>query len=242
MTVLDAPITVAVEGTAKILRGVAVPYGKPTVVGDRDPSGNVVVYRERFDKHSVAAIPRTMIPLLQSHDETRPIGKVTSMWHADTGLQLEAELVGSSSEIESVREKVGHGVMSSLSIGFYSDPSLDVWEQATTPGALPSVTRRGVKIRECSLVIWPAYPQARITALRNRTERQLESDKIIGEHRARKEAERAELDRFIAEQRAERQRRHEESERIKAAAAELLQESKRLSAEIAQRPQRRNYW
>ena len=75
----------------------------------------------------------------------------------------------------------------------------------------------------------------------NRTENQLKSDRILGEYRARKDAERAEVEQFLAEQRAVRQRRHEESERIKREVAELRQVSDRVDAGIANR-RRRSHW
>lgn len=242
MTTLDNPVTIAVEGSARIVRGVLLPYNDPALIAERDADGKLIVYREVWDRDSTV-LPSTMVPLLQSHDESRPIGKITKLWHDDHGLQLEAELVGSGSEIESVREKVGHGVMAGLSVGFYSDATGDQWFPADKPDGTPIVLRRGARVREASLCVWPAFKNAKVVAIRNRTEQQRWSDEILAEHRAKKERERAELDQFIATQRAERQRRHDESERIKAESAQLLRESRALSAAIAKRsPQTRSYW
>lgn len=227
MTALDDPVTITVEGSARIVRGVLIPYNRPTIVGDRLSDGSTMFYEERFDQAS-CIMPTTAIPLLQSHDESRPVGKVKRMWHDDSGLQIEAELVGSSNEIDGLRERIGHNLLTGLSVGFICDPKSDDWRQATTPGKLPRVTRRGARIREASLVLWPAYSDARVTAIRNRTEMQRQSDQLIAEYHARKQARQAELMEYVNEVRAQnnirRAEQHARSERVKAEIAQLRKE------------------
>ncbi|HKE72472.1 MAG TPA: HK97 family phage prohead protease [Acidimicrobiales bacterium] len=217
MTALDTAVTITVEGSAKILRGTLVPYGRPALIADRDGAGKLMIYRERWDADS-AAIPTELVPLLQTHDDSRPIGKVTRLWSDASGLQLEAELVGSSSEIDGLRERIGHGVLTGLSVGFFSDGTADQWEAASRPGGVPTVLRRRAQVREASLCVWPAYDKARVTALRNRTEQQAASDQLVAEHRERRGRERAEVERIVAERRADKERWHLESERLKAEA------------------------
>ncbi len=74
MTVLDVDSTIRIEGSARIVRGLLVPYSRPTVVADRADDGSVLVCREVFDEQSVI-LPRHQVPLLVSHDASRPIGR-----------------------------------------------------------------------------------------------------------------------------------------------------------------------
>jgi HK97 family phage prohead protease len=178
-------VLVPVEGSARIVRGLLIPFDRVTVVGDRI-DGHLVVMREVFDAQSVDLDDR-LIPLLLAHDDAHPIGRVDRLWQSGRGVEMEATLVGSSQELDGVRERAGHGVMSGLSIAFRSDDRRDVWTAPTYEGGLPLVRRRGVRIREASLVTFPAYDVARIDTIRNRTEHQLESDTIIADFRARRE-------------------------------------------------------
>ncbi len=187
---LPRPATVDVEGSARILRGLAVPFGVPTVVADRLPDGAILLSRESWDAESFVGLDAS-VPLLTGHDTTRPLGRIDRMWIGPTGLEIEGTLVGSASELDGTRERVGAGVLAALSIGFINNDRLDRWTKPTSRSGLPSVLRRGARVREISLVLWPAFDGAKVTGIRNRSERQAWSDQVLGEFRQRKAREQA---------------------------------------------------
>src|SRR3954451_24484990 len=96
-----AAVLVPVEGSARIVRGLLIPFDRVTVVGDR-LDGQIVVMREVFDRDSVD-LDQRLIPLLLSHDPAHPIGRVDRLWPSGRGIEMEATLVGSSQELEGVR-------------------------------------------------------------------------------------------------------------------------------------------
>lgn len=176
MTVLDMSRTVDVEADGRVLHGVAIPYERPSLVADRGRDGNVRVYAETWDDASMQ-LPAGPIPLLVSHDETRPCGKVGTgaLWHERDGLHVEARLSGSSSEVEGIVARCRDQIMAGLSVGFLGGGRDDIWTAPATPGGVPGVRRRGAMLRELSLVVWPALTGAgvhRVTAL-TRTEAEL---------------------------------------------------------------------
>jgi phage head maturation protease len=77
--------------------------------------------------------------------------------------------VVSDSELDSWRRRFQNGLSSGLSIGFRSDRRRTRWERPTRAGNPPRKRPRGVEIEELSLVQWPAYPLAGVTALAMRT-------------------------------------------------------------------------
>jgi phage head maturation protease len=84
-------------------------------------------------------------------------------------VEVEAELLGSNEELESIRRRAGGGILAALSVGFVPNRSADVWHKPDARSGLPHVVRRGVEIREVSLVLWPAYDRARVTGIYART-------------------------------------------------------------------------
>ena len=89
------------------------------------------------------------------------------MWHGNGGLQVEAELIGSSGELEGLRERVARGVMAGLSIGFLADQRADVWEQPThAVGYADRHATRCPHPRGLSLVVWPAYAGACVRGIK----------------------------------------------------------------------------
>jgi hypothetical protein len=56
-----------------------------------------------------------------------------------------------------------------LSIGFFPDLASDLWRPPATRGALPTVIRRGVEVKELSLVVWAAYSGAVVDGVHVRT-------------------------------------------------------------------------
>jgi HK97 family phage prohead protease len=168
--VLDTSRTVDVETDGRVLHGTLIPYDRPSLVADRDGDGNVRVYAEKWDDRSTV-LPDGPIPLLTSHDETRPVGRIAAggLWHERDGLHIEAALSGSSSEIEGIRARAADGVMAGLSVGFLSGKRDDIWTAPSTAGGVPTVLRRNAILREASLVIWPALSGAGVHRVTART-------------------------------------------------------------------------
>ncbi len=105
------------------------------------------------------------------------------MWHSPAGLELEAS---SSARRPSSKD-------------YANDSAAACWpacrsRSSTTPRptcgprrsrkvASPKCCAVVPRVREASFVQWPAYPDARVSCVRNRTAAQLESDRILAESR-----------------------------------------------------------
>lgn len=180
-----------VETDGRVLSGVAVPYGQTAVVSGSNGSGGRIVHAELWDESSIIK-PGAGLPLLMSHNDAVPIGQLRkSRAIPGRGLEIEAELVGSDIELEGIRRKVESGLVAALSVGFVPDPGADVWTAPARRGELPLVLRRNAKLREISLVVWPAFNQAVIQSIRVRTKAQQhrheESERAIAEARRQSE-------------------------------------------------------
>jgi phage head maturation protease len=101
------------------------------------------------------------------------------------GLGVEAELVVRDAELDSWRRRFQHGLSCGLSIGFRQDKRRTRWERPARSGSPPRKRPRGVEIEELSLVQWPAYLLAGVTAMAQRSaddqRRHEESQQIIRE-------------------------------------------------------------
>ncbi len=169
----------SVEEGGRIVRGLALPYHSSAyVIEDGD------IIEEVMDERSLDGLPGT-VPLLQGHDRVQPAIGVVRSWGVvpGHGLGVEAELVISDAELDSWRRRFQHGLNSGLSIGFRYDKKRTKWERPTRAGHPPRKIPRGVEIEEVSLVMWPAYPLAGVTAMAQRSaadqRRHDESQEII---------------------------------------------------------------
>lgn len=161
-------VRMTLEADGKHLRGIAVPYGEPALVWTRGPSGEEALVEEVFDVESIPRPPKN-IPLLVGHDRSAPpAGIITGSRVEADGLTIEATVTGSADEKSGWRERWTHGLMTALSVGF-SPGRGDVWTRPEQRGDLPRVVRRGVTVHEISLVNWPAFAGARLTALTQRS-------------------------------------------------------------------------
>jgi HK97 family phage prohead protease len=179
---------VVIEDDGKIIRGVALPYGEVAYVIGPGRRGEVMAHGELFDQESIAHIGAMYgRPILLSHDESRPIGRILSTRSTERGLEVEGELLGAAVELESIRARAAGGILSHFSIGFIPDRRKDVWEKPDRSG-LPLVRRRGATIRELSVVLWPAYDSAKVVGIYARTAaavaRKASSDAMIAEMKA----------------------------------------------------------
>jgi len=161
---------VEVEEGGRFIRAIALPYNQEAfVIGPPRRGGERVAHRERFDQESVMEVGAMFgKPILMSHDQTRPTGRILLTKSTAEGLMIEGELLGSDDELESIRRRASGGVLSSVSVGFLPSPRDDEWSGPDKSG-LPLVLRRRVILREISLVLWPAFDGARILKISQRT-------------------------------------------------------------------------
>ncbi|OLT43051.1 hypothetical protein BJF85_02820 [Saccharomonospora sp. CUA-673] len=159
--------TVEVVDGGRFLTGVAVPFDEPALVNDR----TLGVVHEVFDEQSVPISRRPRgVPLLISHDQTRPpVGRVdASEIVVGRGLTFTAELVGTEEETEGWRRRWAAGLMFAISIGFHPSPRDDEHYRPERDGLPPVVVRRNVRIAELSIVLHPAFRSARIDRVADR--------------------------------------------------------------------------
>lgn len=158
-------MTLTIDPGARVLRGLAVPFGEPAFVLER---GDIVA--EMFDELSVP-ISKLPIgaPLLIGHNQNAPIGKITAAnIRAGQGIFIEARIAVSEAELDGLHARFREGLLTGLSVGFFpSGPQ--VHGRAQSAGLPPTLLRRGVTIRETSLVQWPAYDSAGLQSLSLRT-------------------------------------------------------------------------
>jgi HK97 family phage prohead protease len=180
---------VAVEEDGAILRGVAVPFRRQAVVlGPGKRGAGLVAHKETFDAESILGVGALAgTPFLIGHDVNRPHGAIQSSRSTDRGLEVEVRLMGSDSELQSFRRRAEGGVLSGLSIGFVPSRKRDIWLPPDETG-LPTVLRRGARLRELSAVVFPAFEDARVVGITVRTaaavERHQASQRAIAEIQA----------------------------------------------------------
>jgi HK97 family phage prohead protease len=161
---------VAVEEDGAILRGVAVPFRRHAVVlGPGKHGAGLVAHKETFDSESIVGVGALAgTPFLIGHDVNRPHGAIQSSRSTERGLEVEVRLLGSDSELQSFRRRAEGGVLSGLSIGFVPNRRADIWQPPDETG-LPTVLRRGARLRELSAVVFPAFEDARVMGITVRT-------------------------------------------------------------------------
>lgn len=185
---------IPVSKNGVFVRGIAVPWGRATVVSSSGPNGQIV-HLETFDRESIPAVGSLFgKPLLLAHDSGRPVGLIHLSRSTQVGLEIEAQLVGSEPELEGIRRRLAAGLQSGLSIGFFPDRKSDIWTRPENRSGMPLVLRRNVELREVSLVMWGAYPSAQVTGVHDRTSlgelRHEKSQRIIDEWNTKKAAKR----------------------------------------------------
>lgn len=140
----------------------AVPWGD-YVIAERH-GGDTLVFTERWAPRSVK-IPDESVPLLAYHKSDRPIGQLTEFVETAAGLVARGYLVGSANDREGISARVAEDLQAEASIGFEPNIDSDVVAAPTSRGGLPLVERRGVRLREVSLVHRGAVTGARVLSL-----------------------------------------------------------------------------
>jgi HK97 family phage prohead protease len=175
---------VHIDERGRFLHAVALPYNEIVFMISPGKRGERIAHREMFDEQSLQDIGALYgTPILLNHDEGRPIGRILSSRSTERGLEIEGELLGSTEELDSVRSKAGGGVLARMSIGFIPNQKADEWQKPDTATGLPLCIRRQARIKEASLVVWPAYDGAKVLGIHERTRaavtRKAESDAAI---------------------------------------------------------------
>lgn len=136
------------SGTAPTLEGRIVPYGETI----RHAQGS-----ERFTEGALRDVVPDDVVLLWQHDPADPIGRATSLVERDDGAYA-SFAVADTSRGRDALALAREGVIRGLSIGFTPD-EFEVDDEGVR-------THHRVSVRETSLVTWPAYSNAQVTAVR----------------------------------------------------------------------------
>lgn len=132
------------------LEGIAVPYGQVVEVGD---------YKEQIERGAFGDYDGSSL-LFSAHDHQSgglPIGSITETEDRQDGLFIKAKISATAKGTE-VRQLLRDKVLKSLSVGFQPV------EQHDQDGV---VVRTKARLREVSVVPFPAYANAAVTAVRS---------------------------------------------------------------------------
>lgn len=145
LVTLDAA---APDGEPKrTITGVAVPWDTEAVLS----GGESVI----FQKGSIADDP-TSVKLLEYHDDTRVIGKVTALVSTDEGLMFEAKIAPT---------RAGDDALELLKMGALDSVSVGAMPVKFTTSAQGTMLVSQAKMLELSLVTVPAYAEAQILSV-----------------------------------------------------------------------------
>lgn len=150
-----ADIEVRSDGTGRTVAGIVVPFGRTAVVSDGGPR-----YEEGFQRGAFArTIERrgARVKLLSQHNSRAfPLGKATLLREDEAGLYGEFHVSATRAGDEAL-ELLRDGAVDSFSVGF-SPVKHEKRGRVTW--------RTEVALREASLVTFPAYEDARVSAVR----------------------------------------------------------------------------
>lgn len=128
----------------RTITGIAVPYDDTISVGG---------IKERFERGAIESIDETK--LFYGHEE--PIGKVVRGEDTDEGFLIEARISDTTKGNE-IKTLLQDGVLNKFSVGF--QPIEDERDEDGT------VVRKKVRLREVSVVAFPAYDNASVLSIR----------------------------------------------------------------------------
>lgn len=140
-----------------------------TVVGIAAPFGEVIdlgryreVLRHGAFARTIAERGAASVKFLAVHNDRQlPLGRATLLREDTSGLYAELRVSKTQAGDEAL-ELIRDGALDGLSIGFNSVPATDRWNQDRT-----HVERTEVRLHEISAVPFPAYPSARVAAVRS---------------------------------------------------------------------------
>jgi HK97 family phage prohead protease len=136
--------------------------GHGSVFGNIDSYNEVVAPGAFLKSISEINASGRALPVLWNHHSSEPIGKYTALSEDDRGLRVQGTLlVDSVSKAKEVAALVEDGIVSGLSIGYMVK---DYSHDAETG----VVTLKELKLREISIVTFPANGEARIETIKSK--------------------------------------------------------------------------
>ena len=142
---------------SRTLEGLAVPYERETKLG---PGYYETIALDAYQPDGGVG----HIKLLWRHDEV--IGAGTAVSSPD-GVPIQAR-ISQTSAGDDAYQLLKDGVVDSLSIGFISLEYEETWDDDQNL----HVRQKKIDIKEVSLVPWPAYDDAKVTKVREKTQRE----------------------------------------------------------------------
>lgn len=156
--------------------GIAVPFNDPTPIYEHGRLFTETIEHGAF-RDSLAK-RGTRMPILLHHDQRAlPVGRPSSLRETPVGLMVEAR-ISDTTDGNDALTLVRDGVLDGLSIGFSVPEGGDTWNSRFTER---SVQR--ANLHEISLVNFPAYDAARITAVRQAADVPVEPAEPVAGHR-----------------------------------------------------------
>lgn len=137
----------SVDEETRSFTAVGVPYGQIYDLG---------YYRERFEPGSVDASGAVLV-----YQHAYPIGTITATRETDAGLEIDAH-ISETSRGDEVYTLIRDGVLKSMSIGFELEESRE-----DTVDGIPVTTVTKARAIEFSVVLNPAYSDAKINEVRS---------------------------------------------------------------------------
>ena len=148
-------LAIRADGDGRTVAGLVVPFGEATRVRDGGAPYDEAFQRGAFTK--TLAERRSPVKLLSQHDAKQPIGVATFLEERDAGLYGEFRITETrhgNDQLALVRD----GALDAFSVGFV--PISHAKRGGVT-------VRTEVKLREVSLVTFPAYESALVTGVRS---------------------------------------------------------------------------
>ncbi len=164
-----ADMEIRSTGDGRSVHGLAVPFDRETTVNDGFGPYREVFRRGAFARTINAGVDR--VKLLGNHNRQKfPLGKATSLTEDRAGLVGEFR-ISNTREGDEALELVRDGVLDSFSVGFAQVPGKDRKSKGL-------VERLEVKLREVSLVAFPAYEGATVAGLRSQLSEHLSDEEL----------------------------------------------------------------
>lgn len=153
-TVDGCELRVEARGVAPVIRGYAIVFDRL--------SESLGGFRERIAPEAVKRTLTEGIDLraLVDHNPEKPLGRLSAKT-----LRVESDAHGLRVEIDPPNTTAGHDILESIRRGDVSGMSFafqaleDTWDQSTDP---PTRTVRDMRVREVSVVTFPAYPDTSV--------------------------------------------------------------------------------
>lgn len=151
------------ENDARTLEGLAVPYERETKLA---PGYYETIARDAYQPAGGVG----QIKLLWRHGEVIGAGTATS---GHEGVPIQAR-ISQTSAGDDAYQLLKDGVVDSLSIGFIPLEYEETWDDDQNL----HVRQKKIDIKEVSLVPWPAYDEAKVTKVREKTKQREETIKM----------------------------------------------------------------